>query len=385
MCSKSRLALLVALALALAFCAYSVRQEGDELQYLIAAPAPPAEKQQDEDGEETQPPEKPELVKLLEKLEGLAEDWQSAISRYTVYGVLPGAQLTADSGASSSARLTGAHGAQDAPLITGRRIYPDEMTRGDAVMLLGEQLALALFRVGDPLDRIVTFNNTQYRVVGILRDARGAGDGEQNKAVVPLLSLTKVQLSALMVSALPVGGSGANAAFKAAMDAWQPGGDLYSLQKEKTRALLPVRALACVIVMLLCYRLGKRLFALAKRAFLRLKERLRDVYASKLVPKAALLLLAFAAGFAALIFVGAKALEFFIDPVYTFPEWVPAVPVEWTEIAKTFWQNREDGARLVQLRSPEMLRLRFFGGVTAFLSAMEAIVLAGARRRAKKE
>ena len=69
-------------------------------------------------------------------------------------------------------------------------------------------------------------------------------------------------------------------------------------------------------------------------------------------------------------------MQYLIEPVYTFPEWIPAVLVEWEEIANAFWKCWQTPATLMELRSPEFMRLRFFGLMIQLASAACGITLA---------
>lgn len=52
-------------------------------------------------------------------------------------------------------------------------------------------------------------------------------------------------------------------------------------------------------------------------------------------------------------------MNYIIQPVYTFPEWIPTVLVEWKDIAKAFWNVWQDTAVMQELRTREILRLRW--------------------------
>ena len=79
-----------------------------------------------------------------------------------------------------------------------------------------------------------------------------------------------------------------------------------------------------------------------------------------------------------LLCAGAAAvlMQYVIAPVYTFPEWIPAVLVEWEEIGKAFWKCWQPISALMELRSPEYMRLRFYGLMIQLASAAAGITLA---------
>ena len=61
--------------------------------------------------------------------------------------------------------------------------------------------------------------------------------------------------------------------------------------------------------------------------------------------------------------------------MYVFPEYVPAVLVEWDAVRTAFWQVQTAAADYIELRTPELLRLRFYGGIIRFGTACLAALL----------
>ena len=64
-----------------------------------------------------------------------------------------------------------------------------------------------------------------------------------------------------------------------------------------------------------------------------------------------------------------------IQPVFTFPEWVPAVLVEPQDIAAAFWNVWQDTATVMELRTPEVLRSRFFSRLMGWACGFGALAL----------
>lgn len=359
-------------AVAIAFCCMQVLKVDSGMQYLVLSPAEPA-----------QDPEKPvptQLSKLIDKLKTVSADWDGIISCWALSSQNESVSLTGKNAQTTTARLVGVYGNQAALpqqlARFGRLFYEEELKQGDRVMLLSESLAIALFRAGDPVDRMVSIGEEEYRVIGILRGGRTPGDHDEYTAWVPLLALdqTQFQTTTLTVSARSVPGSGAASQFKTDMNTWQSGGDLHLLSKERQRALLPARMLAAAIG----FALLIRLFRLYKRWALALyqdyRKRLESLFAMQLLPRllgyGAMLLVAFG------IWLGAAygLVQFTLQPVYVFPEWVPAVPVEVSEILKTFWQNQAAATRIVELRTPELLVLRFYRSVLTAVSVVAGLI-----------
>ena len=146
-------------------------------------------------------------------------------------------------------------------LFVGRLFYPEELENGADGILLDEQLALALFRVAEPVGRTVTVSGVEFTVIGVLRHSKRVGDSMDYAAYVTLASLwdEAIQLDALQVTARPVSGAGARASFLTDMETWQAGGTLIDLRKEAVGALLPLRVLLFVCGAAVFFRLLGRL------------------------------------------------------------------------------------------------------------------------------
>lgn len=372
--------LLLCVCMVLLVWAYTqVQAVGSDLQYLIPAPAVQADSGDSDDDTTASVLPNAQAKALLEDLQTLAGDWDGIVAHYTFTGIVESASLTSDADETVQARLNAL--GPDAFLLTpkylrtGRLFYPEELENGSSGILLDEQLALELFHVSEPVGCTVTIGDADFTVIGILRHTKQVGDSMDAAAYVPLAALWSqaVQLDALQVTASPVSGAGASAVFKEALESWQSGGTLIDLGKESMGAMLPLRVLlffiGCVVLFWLLGIWKRQL----RRFITDYKERLELEYAQRLMQRLLLGSLLLFLGFCALVTGAAGLLTYIVAPVYTFPEWVPAVPVEWDEIQTTFWQVWQSAASLRELRSPQLIRLRYFAMVTAWSSAGAAV------------
>ena len=253
----------------------------------------------------------------------------------TLYAVAqPASVQTADGESSAAARLLGIDAdygsVEPFSLYTGRYFYPDEYTYGEKVVLLDEQLAVALFQYAEPLSEEIQIAGEKYRVIGIVRDHKRVGDQEEYSLYVPyrsLVSSTQV-MSCVIFEGKPVKGAGGWAAFQSAAKRFSENGSTYSLPKESMNGKMPLRILLVAagwVLTLYLIRILNRLFSRVCAAY---RRKLRDEYANRLLGwlllRAAGLLIGYAACVAAL----AGLFVVLIQPVFTFPEWVPAVLVE---------------------------------------------------------
>ena len=375
-------------AVVLAWTAVSISAVGQDLQYLIPAPKmePAAQddqqdNQQDEQDEQEEEPQKPNqaALTLWENLQTKAEKWSGIIKTYTLSGILEKASLISDTEETKQARLTAlnenAFALMPKYLHFGRLFYPEELEKGAAAMLLDEKLALALFKISQPIGRTVTIDGVDFTVVGILRHAKSVGDSEDYGAYIPLAYLwdKEIQLQALQVAARPIPGAGARSTFSTDMENWSAGGTMIDLGKEAMGAMLPVRVLLFFIGAALFFRLLALWNGQFKRFFAEYRQKLTRQYAVKLMPSLILGILALTIGYGVLTALISWLITYLVAPVYTFTEWVPAILVEWKDIQTAFWQVWQSAARLQELRSPELMRIRYFAMLTAWFSAITAI------------
>lgn len=385
--NKRTLILLAVCAVLLVWSAAQVSAVGNDLQYLVPAPALETESDQQADtqtGETvpaTQTKPNAQTLALVTSLQTAAEAWDGVIQFSTLSGILEDASFTSDAKVTLQARLNAL--GPDAFLLTpkyllsGRLFYPEELKIGSHGILLDEQLALALFRIAEPIGRTVTFSDIDFTVVGVLRHSKRVGDSGEYEAYIPLAALwdEAVQLDALQVTAQPVPGAGARATFKTDMENWQSGGTLIDLGKEGMGALLPLRVLLFFCGSVVFFRLLRYWNGRFRRFYGDYRQRLALEYAAKLMPRLAAGTLVLALGYALLTLGAAVLIRYIVAPVYTFPEWVPAVLVEWDDIQTTFWQVWQGAASLRELRSPELIRIRYFAMLTAWFSAGAAVAL----------
>ena len=376
--------LLAAFAAALAFGAYSVSQVGNHLQYLIAPP----HKLQTSGGEET--PVKPNepVAQWYAALKDVAEEWDSTMEAWTLGGVMENASLSAEGGGTQG-RVTvmGENGTTLHPLQLrfGRNFFPEELRDGAHVIILDEQAALALFRISDPIDRKVTVQGVEYRVIGVARHRKQVGDLTDYGAYIPLMSVIDqdITLDALQVEAAPRIGVGASVSFSTVCGTWQQGGTVIDLGKEGMAATLWLRVLLCFAGATALLRLIGWLNGQVRSYAKQYRQQLQVRYALSLMPQLAGMILLFCLGYGGAAALAAVLMNVIIQPVYTFPEWIPAVLVEWEDIAAAFWKVWQTSATLREMRSPEILRLRYFTLLIQGCSAATGVLLAlwYARRR----
>lgn len=387
------------------FAAWQMTNQIDyHLQYIIKAPAPSAagagvmEQSVGETGETGErsstlytdpladPPKAAEapnqaVAELKKSLDANSEAWGEILEAYTLSGTVEKMSFTSDREESEEGKLT-LLGEGDSALHTripvfGRLLFPEELKNGERVMLLDEQLALSLFGIADPLERTVTIGEEKFRVVGILRHRKQVGDYMDSGAYISLAAgiHLPLQLDSLMVEGKPIPGKGAPTTFAADVRKWVSGGTFINLGKERMGATLWLRVLLFAVGMAVALKWIGWMNRRASRGIKRYKEALQHRYPSELMLPLLGVLFLLAVGYLLGLIVVAVLMNFIIEPVYTFTEWIPAVLVEWQEIAAAFWKVWQPASTLMELRSPELIRIRFLALMVQVFSAGAVVLL----------
>ena len=392
-------AVLAALMLAVAAYAYfSLNAIPSQFQYLWIAPEPVAGSA-DENGV----PGEASNIGLREArlgMDALTEQLAGACDPVILYAVADTVSVVAEQENAQAVATRweaiddGAYALKPLLLKTGRLIYPEEFQTGERVAMLNEKLAVALFNYAEPIDRVMLLGDKRYRIVGIVNDSRQVGDQTEYQLYTPYrcAEASSLPMNALCVQTRPVPGAGGWSAFESATAAMGKQGTRISLTKEKMNAALPLRVLLCAFGMLLILfglRVLNRRSVALYRAY---RLRLREQYAARLMPWLTARGLPLALGYAVCAFAFAQLFMAFVQPVYTFPEWIPKVLVEPNDIATAFWDVWQKQATLLELRSPELVRVRFFqvvmgwacGGLALTGGLIAARIGAGLRKYTQK-
>lgn len=224
--------LLIAATAGLACSLLAVDAVGSHLQYIVEPSGDAAE--------------------AAAELTGLAEEWASTQRAWTLGGFIQEAAMkTENQSARGRVTLYGQNGLtlQPQTLLYGRLFTEDELQSGAPLALLDEQLAFALFREIDVIDRTFTLGGLTFRVIGVVDHVRQVGDYGDYGAYVPLLC--GLQPDALIVEADPMPGVGANVSFSGMCNLWRSGGTFIDLHKEAVGATLWARVLAFIIGVIL--------------------------------------------------------------------------------------------------------------------------------------
>jgi len=306
------------------------------------------------------------LQQRIELLEETVPALEQMVSAYTLAGSTTQVALSTEfTGALAGLRAVGRDFfvVYPALLLLGRFPHPEEITQGERVILLDEQLALELFRMIEAIDREVELQGETYRVIGVLRNQRRVGDDADHYAIIPLTAAAKagIQLETLGLSAVPEPRGGARLTFAETAQQWMSGGNTYDLRRERVGASIWARFFGCGVGFAalgwLIIKYARSIGALKAH----MREKLINQYITRLLPYLIFHILLRAIALAVLAGLAAALANLLLEPIQAFPEFVPDILVEPTEIVKTFWNLRRAESDAVVIRTPQMIRLLYFG------------------------
>lgn len=262
-------------------------------------------------------------------------------------------------------------------LSSGRYFYPEELKDKKRLAVIDEALAVELFRISDPIGRKLFINKVEFEVIGVVKRGRLPSDIKAHHIYLPFLSLNEASVQPKIISA-NIGlkkGLGGETGAKKIFEEWEKGGTLLSLSKEKIRTLMPLRLLICFALSLAAIVLFNLYKKFAIRRLELEKERLKSNYAQKML----LRWFGFVLLYAALLLLWVALLYLIItkllEPVYLFPEWVPSVIVEPKALIETFYNNRAFENKLVEIKTEQLIYLRFLRNMLSLACAFCAMLL----------
>lgn len=364
----------------------------DVLQYAVLAPEAGTDSgKEDVDPAEQAKDEKrvSHLKQAVDKLEDDAAALSEAVADLDLSGEAGEVRVsTGNKEEQASLTAVGAHffDLYFRQTISGRQFYPEELKFGGAVAVLSDGLAFKLFGSLHAEGRSLVIGEGEYFVVGVVREDQQAGQPGVHRLYIPLAQAAGdgTALKTLTLSGRPIPGKGATPAFRDIASKWLPGGGFSSAERERVYALIPSRFCVFLAGLFVLWALGRRMAAWSSGAVRSFREELRFRYPGEIAWGFAGRMLASLIAFGALTASGFLLIGFMLEPVKVFTEWVPSNLVDWNEVSSAFWNAQAASSELIEVRTPLMLRARFFGVVSGMgaILALAGVSLSLAGRRA---
>ena len=380
----AKLLILVGIALQLA-AALALLSVDPLVEYAMPAP----EVRQAAAGEDGQSRAETGLEPLMEAREDIEEQMGGAVSALSMSGLRSGAAVSGGGqGATAALRAVDLRWLETCPrqLTGGRWMDSGELKRGARVAVLDEDLAFALFGSEGTEGREIEIEKAHYAVIGTVRHRRGVSEADEFGLYIPLNAAVNegLQLDTLAMHALSAVSSGLDQSFNAAMRSAWGAGELHNLRKQRMGALLMTRLLLAAFGMALMFRLLRRFMARMRRWRAQVAALQARSYARGWLGAAIWRALGGLLGGALMLAAAYALLGFAIEPAYTYTEWVPESLVSLSALKAVFWDRAAHAARLLPVRTPESVRIAFWGSLDRAGAVALLLGLALGKRKFKK-
>ena len=358
------------------------------LEYVIPAPDVRQIEASEEEGRSARA--ETGLEQLIESREDVQAQLGDAVTALAVSG-MKGAAAVSGGGQTAAAALRAVdlRWLETCPrqIAQGRWMDSGELKHGARVAVLDENLAFALFGSEGAEGKEIEIENARYAVIGTVRHRRGVGEADEFAAYIPLAAAADagIQLDIVTMHALSAVSSGLDQSFAEAMRSAWGAGEMHNLRKERMGALLLTRLLVFAFGMAILFRLLRRFNGLVRRWRAQMAALRARSYARRWLGPALLRVLGGLLGGALMLAAAYALLSFVIEPVYTFTEWVPESLVSLSALRAVFWDRTASAARLLILRTPESVRIAFWGTLARAGGVALLLGLALGRRITKQK
>ena len=328
------------------------------------------------------------LEPLIESRESIEEQLGDAVAALSVCGWKAGAEVSGGGkSATSMLRAVDLRWFETCPrrIADGRWMDSGELRRGACVAVLDEDLAFTLFGSEGLGDQEIEIAGARYAVIGTVRHRRSVGEADACGLYIPLAAAVNqgMQLDVIAMEALSAVSAGLDQSFTELMRSAWGAGELHNLRKERMGALLMTRLLVFAFGMAALFRLFRRLVNLANRWRGQVSELRAHSYVRGWLGPAVLRVLGVLVCGAALLAGAGALLSFAIAPVYVYTEWVPESLVSVSALRAVFWDRAAHAARLLSVRTPESVRIAFWGALDRAGAAALLLGIALGRKNKK--
>ena len=322
-----------------------------------------------------------ELSVYIDNMEPFRQALADAAEITALHGVKADVSLSVEGGANASGVTLYMVGerwneAYPRPMAAGEPLSPAALKGRSRSIVLDEQLAFKLFGDGEPIGRAVTLSGQAFQVVGVAKHARRVGETGPYAAWIPLGSDETSGCDLMVVSAVSGIDGGLMTLFEGeARDFFGPG-TLYGLMKERMRAGMILRFIALALALRLLALWIDVLKRVGGAWIAEYRARMKEAYFSKVLGFALSRCLAMLLAAAATLAACWALMNFFVEPVKVFVEWVPEVLVSFNSIRGRFWELTGAAAAPVTYVTAEMAELRFWafllrwGVIAALIGAL---------------
>lgn len=252
------------------------------------------------------------------------------------------------------------------PLTGGRLFGEEEIQNGERVAVVNSSLAYALWGDEEAVDSTLVLNREKFRVVGVVRHPKPAGQTDANELYIPLPAaiLTGGDIQQLS-------GRGVRQSVFESVSVLS-GGTVYHLEKERMRAGLPLRYLCVLFLLMFLSRSFSSVKRFTRRCTDQWKQRNAQFYGGRMLFWSLLLGLQWLAAYGLWVAAAYITLRLAVAPAYVLSEWIPEDPSRLRSYGKVLTGMLSQQMALQKTMTESVLTIRYYGG---FISAGSILML----------
>lgn len=304
---------------------------------------------------------------LLEKLDKMRESVADSFPVLTLHTQKSGETISYAEGISQNdvcVYAVGPHWYEAYPMqmVTGRPVTAPDAEKGEKVIVLDRDTSFLFFGERDPIGKTVSIGGTTFEVIGVAEHSRRIGETDPHAAWVPLGT---VKGSLMVVTGhLTKAGSLMKVFESSAQDNFGKDGTLVSTAREMIGQTMILRIVALIFAVFLLKKWTAVLANVWRAAAERIRRKSKQWYPLRMIPYTFVQMLLPILLTALTIGAGYLIATFAVSPAYVFPEWIPESLGDFSKWTARFWNLANDAAKTVQLQTPELAEVRFWGALT---------------------
>ena len=249
-------------------------------------------------------------------------------------------------------------------LTEGRMISDRDIREAGNVIVIDQALAYQLFPGGDAIGRTLRMGKREWMVIGLIRTVPRFGEVNDSVAYIPITTLGEYSFQPQTLEIhLQKGDNTPTAVLKNMIVEKAESGTWIYLSTEKTKAMMPLRLIAVVLLCYLIYRLFRKSISYAKNRYSQFRDKLTEKYAVNLIGWVFCRSLVFLMIWIAICGAALAATWLIRQVVLTFPEWIPDKPFSLQSYIRSFWFIHHEESAGIQYLSHDLSTIQLGAGM----------------------
>lgn len=254
-------------------------------------------------------------------------------------------------------------------LVEGRFVTDGDIENEKNVIVIDQNTAFHLFPGKSAIGKTIRMGETDWTVVGLIRDSMRFGEVNESVAYIPLSSVNQYldistsytfEINVCRDKAMPV------AVAKTLLTEEIHNGTLIDLSVEKIKAIIPIIWICMVTICIYLKRTIGFLKKYVKKTHSAYICLLEKQYANRLLVWLLIRIFIFALGAFAVFCIVAWMVSAFQQLVFMFPNWVPEKPFSIPSYISRFWVMNNIESVAIQCTSHDKSIISLSSGIIRF-------------------